>query len=130
MLPARRSRASPRSVGRAAPASAGVASARSSPFSARHSEQIQQDCARSCPPAGPQPRRWQAGWRVSEETGTSAGPEGELLSAITAGCVSVVAMLILGPVITPGNRLPGRLPSLLPGVCGPAGYRRAAGGIG
>ncbi len=51
-------------------------------------------------------------------------------------CVSFVAMLIPGRVIAPDNpppdnRLPGRLPSLLPGVCGPAGYaaqRPASGG--
>ncbi len=41
------------------------------------------------------------GWRVSEETGARARP-GEPLSAITARCVSFVAMLILGPVIAPG----------------------------
>jgi hypothetical protein len=69
---------------------------------------------------------------VSEETGARAGPGGEPLSAITAGCVSFVARLILGPVIVPDNRLPGGLPSVLvlPGVCGPAGSRRAAAGIG
>ena len=48
------------------------------------------------------------------------------LSAITAGRVSFVAMLILGPVIAPGM-MPG--PGL-PGVCGPAGYRRAAAASG
>ena len=47
------------------------------------------------------------------------------LSAITAGRVSFVAMLILGPVIAPGM-MPG--PGL-PGVCGPAGYRRAAAAL-
>jgi hypothetical protein len=119
--------------GRAAPVSAGVAAARSSSLSMRHSEQVQQGCARSCPPAGSQPGRGQ----VSEETGARARPgrKGEPLSAITAGCVSFVAMLIPGPVIAsdnppPDNRLRGRLPSLLPGVCGPAGYGRAVAGIG
>ena len=119
--------------GRAAPVSAGVAAARSSSLSMRHSEQIQQGCARSCPPAGSQPGRGQ----VSEETGARARPgrKGEPLSAITAGCVSFAAMLIPGPVIAsdnppPDNRLRGRLPSLLPGVCGPAGYGRAVAGIG
>jgi hypothetical protein len=74
---------------------------------------------------------------VSEETGARARPgrKGEPLSAITAGCVFFVAMLILGPVIAPDNpppdnRLRGRLPSLLPGVRGPARYGRAAAGIG
>ncbi len=48
------------------------------------------------------------------------------LSAITAGRVCFVAMLILGPVIAPGMMpVPG-----LPGVCGPAGYRRAAAASG
>ena len=119
--------------GRAAPVSAGVAAARSSSLSMCHSEQIQQGCARSCPPAGSQPGRGQ----VSEETGARARPgrKGEPLSAITAGCVSFAAMLIPGPVIAsdnppPDNRLRGRLPSLLPGVCGPAGYGRAVAGIG
>jgi len=119
--------------GRAAPVSAGVAAARSSSLSMRHSEQFQQGCARSCPPAGSQPGRGQ----VSEETGARARPgrKGEPLSAITAGCVSFAAMLIPGPVIAsdnppPDNRLRGRLPSLLPGVCGPAGYGRAVAGIG
>ena len=54
------------------------------------------------------------------------GRKGEPLSAITAGCVSVVAMPIPGPVTAPDNRLPGRLP----GVRGLAGYRRAAAGDG
>ena len=59
---------SSRSLGRTAPMSARVAAARSSPFSARHSEQVQQGCAR--PPAGrAEPGRWQAGWRGSEEAG-------------------------------------------------------------
>jgi hypothetical protein len=48
------------------------------------------------------------------------------LSAITAGRLSFVAMLILGPVIAPGMMAgPG-----LPGVCGPVGYRRAAAALG
>jgi hypothetical protein len=42
-----------------------------------------------------------AGERGDRRQG-QAGPEGEPLSAITAGCVSFVAMLILGPVIAPG----------------------------
>ena len=88
-------------MGRAAPVSAGVAAARSGPFSVRHSEQIQQGCARPCSPAGPPPWRRQAGWRGSKETGAKAGQR-EPLSAITAGCVSLVAMLIPGPVITSG----------------------------
>src|SRR4029077_1494457 len=84
-------------------------------------------------PAGSQPGRGQ----VSEETGARARPgrKGEPLSAIPAGCVSFAGMLIPGPVIDsdnppPDNRLRGRLPSLLPGVCGPAGYGRAVAGIG
>ena len=74
---------------------------------------------------------------MSEETGARARPgrKGEPLSAITAGWVSFVAMLIPGPVIASDNppsdnRLRGRLPSLLPGVYGPAGYGRAVAGIG
>ncbi len=52
--PIRRSGASSRSVGRATPVpSAGVAAARSSPFSVRHSEQIQQGCTRPYSLAGP-----------------------------------------------------------------------------
>ena len=48
--------------------------------------------------------RWQAGWRVSEKTAAKATPGGrEPLSAITAGCVSLAAMLIPGPVITSGQ---------------------------
>ena len=68
----------------------------------RHSEQIQQGCARSCPPAGSQPGSWQ----VSKETGARARPgrKGEPLSAITAGCVSFVAMLIPGAVIASDNQ--------------------------
>ncbi len=48
-----------------------------------------------------QPWRRQASWRGSKETGAKAGQR-EPLSAITAGCVSLVAMLIPGPVITSG----------------------------
>ena len=60
----RRSGASSRSVGRATPVPpAGVAAARSSPFSMRHSEQIQQGCARPCSPAG---RRLGGGRRAGE----------------------------------------------------------------
>ena len=58
------------SVARAAPVLPGVAAARSSPFSTRQSEQIQQGCARSCAPAGSQLGRRQ----VSEETGARARP--------------------------------------------------------
>ena len=72
--------ASLRSVGRAAPVSAGVATARSSPFSVRHSEQIQQGCARPCSPAGPQSWRRQASWRGSKETGAKAGQKGTAVS--------------------------------------------------
>jgi hypothetical protein len=63
---------------------------------------------------------------VSEETGARARPglEGEPLSAITAGCVSFVAMLIPGPVIASDNppsdnRWRGRLPA-----CGPESAAR------
>ena len=48
------------------------------------------------------------------------------LSAITAGRVSFVAMLILGPVIAPGM-MPG--PGL-PGVCGPGRVPPRRGRIG
>jgi hypothetical protein len=40
-------------------------------------------------------------WRVSDETIARAGLDGEPLSAITAGRVSLVAMLVLGQVIGP-----------------------------
>ena len=67
---------------------------------------------------------------MSEQTGARVRPgpgRRGPLSALPAGCVPFVAMLIPGPVIAPGdNRLPGMLSSLLPGACGPAGYRRAA----
>jgi len=46
------------------------------------------------------PQRQQAA-RDQEEHTVQPGPEGEPLPAITAG-VSVVATLILGPVIAPG----------------------------
>ena len=50
-----------------------------------------------------QPWRRQASLRESKETGAKAQPgRREPLSAITAGCVSLVAMLISGPVITSG----------------------------
>ncbi len=40
---------------------------------------------------GPPPWRWQADWRGSKETGARPGrAEGEPLSAITAGCMSVL----------------------------------------
>ena len=66
--------------------------------------------------------RWQAGWRVSEKTAAKATPGGrEPLSAITAGCVSLAAMLIPGPVITSGQPAarslrPGRVPPRAAGV--------------
>ena len=84
--------------------SAGVAAARSSPFSVRHREQAEQGCARPCSPAGPPPWRWQAGWRVSEETGAKAKPggRGTAVSHHRRVCVSLAAMLIPGPVITSG----------------------------
>jgi len=65
--------------------SAGVAVARSSPFSVRHSEQIRQD--RAQPLAGrPAALEAQAGWRRSKETSAKARPgRREALSAITAG---------------------------------------------
>ena len=44
-------------------------------------------------------REMAGGRRVSEEIGSRAGGP---LSAITAGRVSFVAMLILGPVTAPG----------------------------
>jgi len=37
---------------------------------------------------------------VGEEVSARAGPDGEPLSAITAGRVSLVAMLILGQIAT------------------------------
>ena len=82
--------------------SAGVAAARSSPLSVRHSEQIRQDRAQ---PLADRPTALeaQAGWRRSKETSAKARPgRREPLSAITAGSVSLVAMLIPGPVITSG----------------------------
>ncbi len=39
------------------------------------------------------------GWRVGQEISARAGPDGEPLSAITAGRVSLVAVLILGRMI-------------------------------
>ena len=83
--------------------SASGASSRSGPLSVRHTEQIQQGCARPCSPAGPPPWRRQASCRGNKETGAKAQPgRREPLSAMTAGCVSLVAMLISGPVITSG----------------------------
>ena len=82
--------------------SAGVAAARSSPFSVRHSEHIRQD--RAQPLAGrPTALEAQAGRRRSKETSAKARPgRRKSLSAVTAGSVSLVAMLIPGPVITSG----------------------------
>jgi hypothetical protein len=40
---------------------------------------------------------------VGEEVSARAGPDGEPLSAITAGRVSLVAMLILGRMIATGE---------------------------
>ncbi len=82
--------------------SAGLAAARSSPFSVRHSEQIQQGGARPCSPAGP-PALEAAGGLAREHGDRRQGrAEGNPLSAITAGCVSLVAVLIFGPVTTSG----------------------------
>ena len=52
---------------------------------ARHSGGSSRGCARSRSPAG----RWQAGWKVSEETGARVMPRAGRgpLSAVTAGCV-------------------------------------------
>ena len=77
------------------------------------------------------PWRRQAGWRESKETGAKARlGRREPLSAITAECVpGGHAHPRPGDHLRFLDRLPGRLPSLLPGVRGPAGYRRAAAGI-
>jgi hypothetical protein len=78
-------------MGRAAPVSASVATARSGPFSARRSEQVQQGLGTAVP-AGRSMAREVAGRRVSQETG-ARGRAG-MGAAITAGRVSLVAMLI------------------------------------
>jgi len=49
---------------------------------------------------GRSPGGGRRGWRVGEEVSARAGPDGEPLSAITAGRVSLVAMLILGQIAT------------------------------
>ena len=85
-------------------------------------------------PASRVAARERAGERGDRRQG-QAGPEGGTAVSHHRRCVSFAAMLIPGPVIAsdnppPDNRLRGRLPSLLPGVCGPAGYGRAVAGIG
>ena len=104
---------------------AGVAAARSSPFSVRHSEQIQQGCARPCSPAG----RSLGGGRRAGEGARRPAPrpsqaEGNRCQPSPPGACP------WWTCSSPGNRLPGRLPSLLPGVCCPAWYRCAVAGIG
>jgi hypothetical protein len=63
-------------------------------------------CARSCP-RGPEPGRWQAGWRVSEEIGARTRPgrprKGSRCQPSPPGGVSFVAILIPGPVIPPDD---------------------------
>jgi hypothetical protein len=122
--------ASSRSVGRAPRCQ--PASPRPDPaWSAYAKRADPKGCAWPCSPTGP-PALEVAGGAGDLARRPAPRPgwvEGEPLSAITAGCGSLAAMVAPRRGPAPGNRMPGRLPSLLPGVCSPAGQRRAAAGI-
>jgi len=78
-----RSGASSRSVGRAAPVSAGIDAARSSLFSVRHSEQIQSGCARPRARRRGRPPLEAAGGLVREHGDRRQGQAGQKGTAVS-----------------------------------------------